>query len=65
MERHSVDDADAFEMLRDQSPLANTKLADVAAAVVDGRRLLPRQPDVCFREPATRSWRYAEDRDHL
>jgi AmiR/NasT family two-component response regulator len=46
MERHSVDDADAFEMLRDQSRRANTKLADVAAAVVDGHRLLPKQPDV-------------------
>ena len=45
MERHSVDDADAFEMLRDQSRRANTKLADVAAAVVDGHRLLPKQPE--------------------
>jgi AmiR/NasT family two-component response regulator len=40
MERHSVDDADAFEMLRDQSRRTNTKLADVAVAVVDGHRLL-------------------------
>jgi AmiR/NasT family two-component response regulator len=46
MERHSVDDADAFEMLRDQSRRANTKLVDVAAAVVDGHRLLPKQPDI-------------------
>ena len=46
MERHSVDDADAFEMLRDQSRRTNTKLADVAAAVVDGHRLLPKQPDL-------------------
>ena len=46
MERHSVDDADVFEMLRDQSRRTNTKLADVAAAVVDGHRLLPMQPDV-------------------
>jgi len=45
MERHSVNDADAFEMLRDQSRRTNTKLADVAAAVVDGHRLLPKQPD--------------------
>ena len=44
MERHSVDDADAFEMLRDQSRRTNSKLADVAAAVVDGHRLLPKQP---------------------
>jgi response regulator NasT len=46
MERHSVDDADAFEMLRDQSRRANTKLTDIAAAVVYGHRLLPKQPDV-------------------
>src|SRR5918998_439015 len=46
MERHSVDDADAFKMLRDQSRRSNTKLADVAAAVVGGHRLLPKQPEV-------------------
>jgi AmiR/NasT family two-component response regulator len=46
MERHSVDDADAFEMLRDQSRRTNSKLEEVAAAVVDGHRLLPRQPDI-------------------
>jgi AmiR/NasT family two-component response regulator len=40
MERHSVDDAEAFEMLRDQSRRTNTKLANVATAVVDGHRLL-------------------------
>jgi AmiR/NasT family two-component response regulator len=45
MERHSVDEPEAFEMLRDQSRRANTKLVDVAAAVVDGHRLLPKQPD--------------------
>src|SRR3954447_5261082 len=44
MERHSVDDAAAFEMLRNQSPDANRKLGDVAAAVVDGHRLLPKHP---------------------
>jgi len=46
MERHSVDDRDAFEMLRDHSRRTNSKLADVAAAVVDGHRLLPKQPDI-------------------
>jgi AmiR/NasT family two-component response regulator len=46
MERHSIDATDAFEMLRDQSRRTNTKLADVAAAVVDGHRLLPQQPDI-------------------
>jgi response regulator NasT len=46
MERHSVDEPEAFEMLRDHSRGANLKLADVAAAVVDGHRLLPKQPDI-------------------
>jgi AmiR/NasT family two-component response regulator len=44
MERHSVDEASAFEMLREQSRTANRKLIDVATAVVDGHRLLPKQP---------------------
>jgi AmiR/NasT family two-component response regulator len=42
MERHSVDEATAFEMLREHSRTRNRKLVDVAAAVVDGHRLLPR-----------------------
>src|SRR5918995_2213310 len=46
MERHAVDEKAAFTMLRDHSRRANTKLADVAAAVVDGHRLLPQQPDI-------------------
>ena len=41
MERHSVGDVAAFEMLRNQSRTANHKLVDVAAAVVDGHALLP------------------------
>ena len=41
MERHSVGDVAAFEMLRNQSRTANRKLVDVAAAVVDGHALLP------------------------
>jgi AmiR/NasT family two-component response regulator len=44
MERHSVDEATAFEMLRDYSRDANRKFFDIAAAVVDGHRLLPKQP---------------------
>jgi AmiR/NasT family two-component response regulator len=43
MERHSIDEAAAFEMLRDHSRAANRKLVDIAAAVVDGHRLLPKQ----------------------
>ena len=44
MERHSVDEAGAFEMLREHSRTANRKLVDVATAVVDGHRLLPKHP---------------------
>ena len=44
MERHSINDASAFEMLREHSRTANRKLVDVATAVVDGHRLLPKQP---------------------
>jgi AmiR/NasT family two-component response regulator len=44
MERHGLDDADAFELLRDASRTHNRKLVDLAAAVADGHRLLPKQP---------------------
>ena len=44
MERHSISDARAFEMLRQQSRIGNRKLVDVAGAVVDSHRLLPKQP---------------------
>jgi AmiR/NasT family two-component response regulator len=43
MERHGIDDAAAFELLREQSRTDNRKLIDLATAVVDGHRLLPRQ----------------------
>ena len=44
MERHSVDESAAFEMLREHSRSTNRKLVDVASAVVDGHRLLPKAP---------------------
>jgi AmiR/NasT family two-component response regulator len=44
MERHSITEANAFAMLRDESRTSNRKLLDLAAAVVDGHRLLPKQP---------------------
>jgi response regulator NasT len=44
MERHSVSEAGAFELLREQSRVANRKLFDLATAVVDGHSLLPRHP---------------------
>jgi AmiR/NasT family two-component response regulator len=43
MERHSVDEVTAFEMLRDHSRAANRKLVDIASAVVDGHPLLPKR----------------------
>ena len=44
MERHSIDADAAFEKLRERSRTDNYKLIDLAAAVVDGHLLLPRQP---------------------
>jgi AmiR/NasT family two-component response regulator len=44
MERHSIDENAAFEMLRERSRIDNRKLIDLAAAVVDGHRLLPKRP---------------------
>jgi response regulator NasT len=44
MERHSVDAETAFEMMRSHSRDTNRKLIDVASAVVDGHRLLPKAP---------------------
>ena len=44
MERHSVDEDAAFSMLREYSRSTNRKLVDIASAVVDGHRLLPKQP---------------------
>jgi response regulator NasT len=43
MERHSVDEEHAFALLRDHARGTNRKLIDVAAAVVDGHRLLPKE----------------------
>jgi AmiR/NasT family two-component response regulator len=46
MERHSIDEAGAFEMLRARSRSDNRKVIDLAAAVVDGHRLLPKHPEL-------------------
>jgi response regulator NasT len=45
MERHSISEEQAFEMLRDHSRAANRKLVDLAGAVIDGQPLLPKAPD--------------------
>jgi response regulator NasT len=44
MERHGIDEASAFELLREHSRVENRKLIDLATAVVDGHRLLPGPP---------------------
>ena len=43
MERHSVDEDVAFQMLRERSRVDNRKLIDLATAVVDGHLLLPKR----------------------
>jgi AmiR/NasT family two-component response regulator len=43
MERHTINEERAFEMLREQSRATNRKLIDLATAVVDGYLLLPRR----------------------
>ena len=45
MERHSVDEPTAFDMLRAHSRSTNRKLVDIASAVVDGHGLLPKLPE--------------------
>ena len=44
MERHAIDEATAFAMLRERSRVDNRNLVDLATAVVDGHRMLPRDP---------------------
>ena len=46
MERHSIRDQPAFEMLRDTARQNSLKLADVATDVVDSHALLPIKPAV-------------------
>jgi AmiR/NasT family two-component response regulator len=44
MERHSIPERDAFELLRDHSRSSSQRVVDIAQAVVDGHALLPRRP---------------------
>src|SRR4051795_13091833 len=44
MERHAIDGDSAFALLRERSRIDNRRLIDLATAVVDGHRLLPRRP---------------------
>ena len=41
MERHAIDDAAAFQRMRDHARSGNRRVVDVAQAVVDGHALLP------------------------
>jgi AmiR/NasT family two-component response regulator len=44
MERHSVNERDAFEMLRDHARSSGRRVVEVAQSVLDGHALLPKQP---------------------
>jgi response regulator NasT len=44
MERHSVSDRDAFELLREHARAGSRPVVEVAQAVVDGHALLPSRP---------------------
>jgi response regulator NasT len=44
MERHSVGEREAFEMLRDHARTSSRRVVDVAQSVLDGHALLPKRP---------------------
>jgi AmiR/NasT family two-component response regulator len=44
MERHSVGDREAFELLRDHARTSGRRVVDVAQSVLDGHALLPKRP---------------------
>jgi AmiR/NasT family two-component response regulator len=44
MERHSVSEREAFELLRDHSRASGRRVIDVAQSVLDGHALLPKRP---------------------
>jgi response regulator NasT len=46
MERHSLDDRGAFELLRKQARGSNTRVIDLAGAVADSHALLPKDGTV-------------------
>ena len=43
MERHSINDRDAFEMLRDHARSSGRRVVEVAQSVLEGHALLPKQ----------------------
>ena len=44
MERHSIGEREAFELLRDHARAGNRRVVDVAQSVLDGHALLPKRP---------------------
>ena len=44
MERHSVAEREAFELLRDHARTSGRRVVDVAQSVLDGHALLPKRP---------------------
>jgi AmiR/NasT family two-component response regulator len=44
MERHSIAERDAFELLRDHARTSGRRVVEVAQSVVDGHALLPKRP---------------------
>jgi AmiR/NasT family two-component response regulator len=44
MERHSVGERDAFELLRDHSRASGRRVVEVSQSVLDGHALLPKRP---------------------
>jgi response regulator NasT len=44
MERHGIGDREAFELLRQHARSTNRRVVDVSRSVVDGHRLLPKDP---------------------
>jgi len=59
MERHHVDELEAFEMLRREARRSQQKLVDVAESVLSTYLLLPSQPttpDGWARQIVARPW---------
>jgi response regulator NasT len=46
MERHAVDERQAFELMRQQARRSNRRVVDLAHAVADGHALLPGRPEL-------------------
>jgi AmiR/NasT family two-component response regulator len=45
MERHSVSEREAFDLLRDHSRSSGRRVVEVAQSVLEGHALLPKRPD--------------------